>query len=108
MILNANHYGALTGADFCKNLFSNYLKTLQKYFRREWFVFSGIRCSILYANQPQVDGTLDRQEQLAHSTRTYKKRPEGRFLYVRVGRIELPSSAWKAEVLPLNYTRIVK
>ena len=27
-------------------------------------------------------------------------------LLERVGRIELPSSAWKAEVLPLNYTRI--
>lgn len=24
---------------------------------------------------------------------------------VRVGRIELPSSAWKADILPLNYTR---
>jgi hypothetical protein len=24
----------------------------------------------------------------------------------RVRRIELPSSAWEAEVLPLNYTRI--
>ena len=35
------------------------------------------------------------------------KIPESLIL-VRVGRIELPSSAWKAEVLPLNYTRIVK
>ena len=25
---------------------------------------------------------------------------------VRVGRIELPYSAWKADVLPLNYTRV--
>ena len=28
-------------------------------------------------------------------------------LLVRVGRIELPYSAWKADVLPLNYTRAV-
>ncbi|SPR94242.1 hypothetical protein PAE4_40001 [Bacillus altitudinis] len=26
----------------------------------------------------------------------------------RVMRIELTTSAWKAEVLPLNYTRVVK
>ncbi len=26
--------------------------------------------------------------------------------FVRVGRIELPTPAWEAEVLPLNYTRI--
>lgn len=29
------------------------------------------------------------------------------FQIERVGRIELPSSAWKAEVLPLNYTRLL-
>ena len=28
------------------------------------------------------------------------------FYGVRVGGIELPSSAWKAEILPLNYTRV--
>lgn len=28
-----------------------------------------------------------------------------RQLFVRVGRIELPSSAWKADILPLNHTR---
>ena len=38
-------------------------------------------------------------------TRTYEKAPEGAFSYVRVRRIELPTTAWKAVVLPLNYTR---
>jgi hypothetical protein len=29
-----------------------------------------------------------------------------RFLYVRVGRIELPSHPWQGRVLPLNHTRL--
>jgi hypothetical protein len=29
------------------------------------------------------------------------------FLYVRVGRIELPNRAWQARVIPLNHTRFI-
>ena len=39
-----------------------------------------------------------------------KKTPREKcfLLSVRVGVIETPSSAWKADILPLNYTRIWK
>jgi hypothetical protein len=38
------------------------------------------------------------------SVRIFKRLLQN-YINKRVGRIELPSSAWKAEVLPLNYTR---
>ena len=46
-----------------------------------------------------------RAKQFARFTRSRKKTRKGSFFFVRVRRIELPTTAWKAVVLPLNYTR---
>lgn len=37
--------------------------------------------------------------------RTNEKAPEGALSFVRARGIEPPTTAWKAVVLPLNYTR---
>ncbi len=47
-----------------------------------------------------------RAKQFARSTRTNTKRPKGRPVCVRVGRIELPSAPWQGAILPLNDTRV--
>lgn len=50
---------------------------------------------------------MDLDQNLTPTSKRPRARAPGRFLfYVRVGRIELPSSAWKADILPLNHTRI--
>jgi hypothetical protein len=54
---------------------------------------------------PTFDSPREQSSLLALPARA--KRPEGRFAFVRVGRIELPSQPWEGRVLPLNDTRNV-
>ena len=62
---------------------------------------ASVPASIRHICQPFDSPRKSKQILLLHP---YKKHPK-RVLFVRVGRIELPSSAWKADVLPLNDTR---